>query len=134
MAATFAVRKPCNRMVAFYLTSDLLFSSRVSGAAQRAGVDLRTVGSLEKLLEAAQQAGGCSLVIVDLTLPKLDITTAVTAIKERFSSARIVAYGPHVHEAKLAAASSAGCDEVLTRGQFDREMDRVLRGDSQAAP
>jgi len=114
-------------MPSFYLTADLFISSRVAGVAQRVGVDLQTVGSLAALLDRADKAGGCSLVLLDLTLPSLDVTTAVKSIKDRFPQARIVAYGPHVHEALLASAAAAGCDEVLTRGQFDREMERVVR-------
>jgi hypothetical protein len=38
----------------------------------------------------------------------------------------IVAYAPHVHEDRLRAATEAGCNEVLSRGQFDRQMDDIL--------
>jgi hypothetical protein len=31
-----------------------------------------------------------------------------------------------VHAAKLEAARAAGCTEVLTRGQFDRQMGGLL--------
>jgi DNA-binding NarL/FixJ family response regulator len=114
-------------MTAYYLTADLFFSSRVAGAAQRVGTDLKVVGSLSALLAAAEESGQCSLVVIDLTLPALDVSAAMPEIKQRWPGARVVAYGPHVHEAHLSAANAAGCDEVLTRGQFDREMERVLR-------
>jgi DNA-binding NarL/FixJ family response regulator len=108
-------------MPSYYLTNDLFFSSRVAGVAQRLGVDLQVGGSVEKIAE------DCRLVLIDLTLPSLDVTAVVNTIKERCPTARVVAYGPHVHEAQLAAATAAGCDEVLSRGQFDRDMERVLR-------
>jgi CheY-like chemotaxis protein len=117
-------------MTAYYLTADLFFSSRVAGAAQRVGTELKVVGTLSALLEAAEKGGECSLVVIDLTLPAIDVSHAVSAIKQRCPSTRIVAYGPHVQEARLAAATEAGCDEVLTRGQFDREMERVLQAHS----
>jgi DNA-binding NarL/FixJ family response regulator len=115
------LRLAAQKMSSYYLTNDLFFSSRVTGVAQRLGLDLRVVGSVDRISE------DCSLVVLDLTLPSLDVAVAVPSIKERCPAARVVAYGPHVHEPLLAAATAAGCDEVLSRGQFDREVERVLR-------
>src|SRR4051812_27902293 len=104
-------------MPAFYLTNDLFFSSRVSGVAQRIGLDLRVANSLDKL------PADCRLVVLDLTLPSLNIAATVQTIKETQPTTRIIAYGPHVQDALLQGAQAAGCDEVLSRGQFDREME-----------
>jgi DNA-binding NarL/FixJ family response regulator len=114
-------------MPVYYLTSDLFFPSRVSGAARNLGIDLEIVGSVTRLLACAAAEADCKLVLIDLTLSSLELDAAVQAVRERFPHARIVAYGPHVHEERLAAASAAGCDEVLSRGQFDREFGRLLR-------
>lgn len=114
-------------MPVYYLTSDLLFSSRVAGAASNLGVDLQVVGSVAQLLQRANVSIDCKLVLVDLTLSSLELDAAVQAIREHLPQAKIVAYGPHVHEERLAAAAAAGCDEVLSRGQFDREFGRLLR-------
>lgn len=113
-------------MGVLYLTGDLLFSSRVSGAAANLGVPLQIYGSVGKLLEFASKSD-CRLVFIDLTLAGVDLQAAVPAIRAKLPQAKIVAYGPHVHEAALAAAKAAGCDEVLSRGQFDREFGRLLR-------
>ena len=112
-------------MPVYYLTGDLLFSSRVSGAAANLGVDLQIVVSVTQLLQRA--AADCKLVLIDLTLSSLELDAAVQAVRERMPQARIVAYGPHVQEALLTAAAAAGCDEVMSRGQFDREFPRLLR-------
>ena len=40
---------------------------------------------------------------------------------------RLVAFGPHVHKAKLAAAAAAGFGLVLSRGQFYAQMDELLK-------
>jgi DNA-binding NarL/FixJ family response regulator len=110
------------RMPAYYLTTDLFFSSRVLGVAKSAGWDLQTVGTLAALKERLTGADACPLVLIDLTLPKLELDRTVAAVRERFPAARIVAYGPHVQEFALAAAAAAGCDEVLSRGQLDRSL------------
>ena len=114
-------------MAVLYLTGDLLFSSRVSGAAANLEVPLQIVGSVGKLLELAANADACRLVVIDLSMPGIDLHAAVPAIRAQLPQARIVAYGPHVHEELLKVAADAGCDEVLSRGQFDREFGRLLR-------
>jgi hypothetical protein len=39
---------------------------------------------------------------------------------------RVVAFGPHVHEERLAAARNAGCDEVVSRGEFFARLDAIV--------
>jgi hypothetical protein len=52
----------------------------------------------------------------------------VRGIRVGAPAARIIAYGPHVDEALLADAKEAGCDEVLTRGQFNKLFAELLAG------
>ena len=42
------------------------------------------------------------------------------------SSPKILAFGPHVHAKRLADARAAGCDEVLSRGEFHAQMDEIF--------
>ena len=42
------------------------------------------------------------------------------------SSASILAFGPHVHESALEDARQAGCDQVLSRGEFSNRMAEIL--------
>jgi len=110
---------------ALYLTTDLMFSSRVAGAANAAGVKLADYGSVGKILELARETPP-RVVVVDMDAPKLDIADFVTQLKQLEPPPAVVAYGSHVHVAKLEAASAAGCDAVLTRGQFNSQMVEVL--------
>lgn len=107
------------------LTSDLAISSAVSGAAERQGIRFAsaftTAALLDKLAETTPQ-----LVVIDLSTPCLDIETLVSQLRGQLSNVQIVAFGPHVHEQRLAAAREAGCDEVFSRGQFHRGMDEIL--------
>jgi CheY-like chemotaxis protein len=113
-------------MASVYLTADLLFSSRVQSAAKSAGVELAVVASPADLGEAAV-AQGVRQVILDLTAPGLDLATLVSQIRQAAPGARLVAYAPHVMKPRLAAARDAGCDLVLTRGQFDARRDELLQ-------
>jgi len=104
-----------------YLTNDLMFSSRVSGAAQSAGVELSVVGSSAGLIELLSK-GGIRLAILDLTVSGLEPASVLPEIRSTDSEVAVVAYGPHVHEQKLAEAASAGCEQVLSKGQFNSSI------------
>lgn len=108
-----------------YLTGDLLFSSRVTSAAATAGLRVEVVGSLEDALRQAREAD-MGLLLLDLTLPGCSPERVMQSWKQLADPPPVVAYGPHVAEAQLQAAAEAGCTEVLTRGQFDRQMGAVL--------
>jgi CheY-like chemotaxis protein len=114
-------------MEILFLTTDLLFSSRVSGAAARAGLTLQTVASPAALLELAAAAEESPLALLDLNSPGVDPVELAPALRALSNPPRaIIAYGPHVQEERLAAATAARCDEVLTRGQFNARMDEML--------
>jgi len=112
-------------MDALYLTTDLMFSSRVEGAANAAGVKLADYGMVDKLLEAARETPP-RVVLVDMDAPKLEIADFVAQLKQLEPAPAIVVYASHVHVDKLEAATAAGCDAVLTRGQFNSQMVQVL--------
>ena len=106
-------------MKCFLLSRDLMFSSQATGAANSAGFETSTVPSIDQI-----GIDESHVVILDLTSPGLDIAATVTSLKQ--TQAIVIAVGPHVHEAKLAAAQAAGCDAVLTKGQASRELGSVL--------
>ncbi len=115
------------------LTSDLATSSKVAGAAARQGVRLEVALDASSLVEKVGQLSP-RLVILDLGTPRLDVAAVVRALTGS-ATARpsIIAFGPHVHEALLSAASAAGCDRVLSRGHFHAHIDGLLSANSQPA-
>ena len=117
-------------MSALLLSSDLMFGSRVLGAGKALGVPVALAAGPAALAE--KLANGCTLVFVDLSLDGLNLPVAVEAIRAAAPAARIVAYGAHVNEEALALAQAAGCDLVLTRGQFHKQYVELLRGAIQA--
>lgn len=112
-------------MPALLLTADLACSSKTSGAAARAGAELAVAMSVAALLEKAA-ALKPETVILDLTAPGLIPAEVVRQLKALPSAPRVIAFGPHVHEDKLAAAAEAGCDAVLSRGQFHAQAEQWL--------
>ncbi len=113
-------------MAALLLTADLACSSKAAGAAARAGVELGVAMSLAALMEKAS-GRKADVVILDLTAPGLNIASVVEQLRALPSPpGAVIAFGPHVHEDKLAAAAEAGCDLVISRGQFHAQLEQLL--------
>jgi hypothetical protein len=108
------------------LCDDLIFYSRVSGAARAKGLNVRQVKSSDDLLSGMRrdQPRG---VIIDLqnpglNLPKILLELGVICPKMPY----LVAYGSHVEAEVLSNARKAGCNRVLPRSQFVKELESDL--------
>jgi DNA-binding response OmpR family regulator len=108
------------------LSGDLMLASHVTGAAARVACAAQTTASVETLL-ASLDGQSCRVVVIDLTTPGLAIADLVAKLRALDKPpAQIIAFGPHVQEIRLTDAANAGCDQVLTRGQFYSRMDELL--------
>lgn len=114
-------------MIVVLLTNDLMVSSRVEGAAAKAGVKFKAASTIAAMAAECRREPA-SLVVVDLSVSSLDVNALVCEIKSLGGDQPVIlAFGPHVHEALLAAARAAGCDEVMSRGQFFAQLDVIMR-------
>ena len=66
-----------------------------------------------------QPIQGC---IIDLQCPKLDLHELMATLSRQESKPRVIAYGSHVDAERLKSARDAGCDEVLARSKYFKEM------------
>jgi CheY-like chemotaxis protein len=108
------------------LSDDLIFFSRVSGSARAAGLAVRMVRTPAELIAAAR-AEPPRGVILDLHNPGLDLPALLAELKEACPAMpRVTAYGAHVEAAALRAARDAGCDLVLARSKFVREVEEKI--------
>ena len=107
------------------LASDLMTASKFAASALRVSRDADFAMSVELLLERAA-ATPPTAVILDLSVAGLDLPPLIAQLRGGPQPPTIIAFGPHVHAALLDAAREAGCEEVLTRGDFHRRMDEVL--------
>jgi DNA-binding NarL/FixJ family response regulator len=101
------------------LVADLMFASRVRGAAPGA----RTVHSADALQAVIGPA--TRLILVDLHAR--GAIDAIAAVRENGTTAAIVAFGSHVETDALQAARAAGADRVLARSAFVRELPDLVR-------
>jgi CheY-like chemotaxis protein len=110
-----------------FLTNDLVFPSRLAAVAQKLGVRMEVATNHDVLLaKLAAETSSAAVVILDLGLPGITPAALLPQLKASFATLTIIAFGPHVHEQKLADAKAAGCDVVLTRGQFDAQIQSLL--------
>jgi len=106
------------------VVGDLFFKSKIQETAKQAGVALTFV-TTEASLREALAGGGVRLVIVDLGLTSFDPISAIT-ITRSAGKVRTMAYVSHVNEGAQRAAAEAGCDAVLPKSVFTRELPRIL--------
>lgn len=107
------------------LSSDLMFASRVTSVARRQSRSLTVAKSADETLALANPE--LKLVLIDLfQFPQQQLAPLIEQLRTRSESLQVVAYGPHVDAAMLEAAQSAGCDRVLTRGQFHQQLPQLL--------
>jgi CheY-like chemotaxis protein len=108
------------------LMDDLMFLSRVREAARGAGVELRAARDRAAVMAGLRE--GARLVLVDADSTRVPWAKTVASVRDDAppSRVRIVAFVSHVHADLAAAARAAGCDRVLARSAFVRELPGLL--------
>lgn len=108
------------------VVEDLFFLSRVQHTAQQVGVAVEPVEIsriTERLLSSPVRA-----VIIDLNYRSGDAVEAARAIKSDPATAKVPVVGflSHVQGDLARNARLAGCDQVLARSAFTRELPQLL--------
>lgn len=106
------------------LSSDLLFASRFTSAAAARGIVAAIVATPESLRDLSAM-GTLTGVAIDLETADLVIDRLLANLAHR-DRLTVVAYGPHVRKPLLESARAAGCDLVLSRGEFDASLPKLL--------
>jgi DNA-binding NarL/FixJ family response regulator len=103
------------------LCDDLLFASKVTATAAAHGSVVRVckMPALTNGLTTHPAA-----VILDLQTPGLDVAGLLAGLGD--PRPRVIGFGSHVDKATLDAAKAAGCDEVLPRSKFVKELEENL--------
>jgi CheY-like chemotaxis protein len=107
-----------------------MFTSKIKTAGKQLGVLVSIARSPATALEAMRTQAP-SLVIFDLNNPRIDAIGIVTAMKAdpALTTIPTVGFSQHTQADAIAAARTAGVDEVLARGAFfDRLADFLTRG------
>ena len=111
-------------MPALLISTDLMAISAADGAARHTGVELQSAKPADALARCGELLP--SLIAIDLTAPIDDLAALVQGLNQATPAATLLAFGPHVHEGRLAAAREAGCDAVISRGEFHKRFGALL--------
>ena len=102
------------------LCRDLLLGSRITAAAQSAGVPFKVVRDAAKLTGQAGQR-----LIVDLNQD--GAIDAAAAWKAASSGADVIGFVSHVDGPTIQRARAAGMDRVIPRSQFVQQLDALVQ-------
>lgn len=110
-------------------SSDIMLLSSVSGAVRAAGLAFFAGTDLTEVVE--QLSRQSSMLCFDLGAPSgdpLQIAQLIPAVVLK----RSIAFGPHVHTARLELAKQAGFGKVMSRGQFVAKMQHEFQTAAQS--
>lgn len=106
---------------------DMFFSSKIKQAANQTAVNLEIFKNAEGLIESLTSEAA-KLIIVDLNSKKFDSLALIKDIKARadLNEILIIGYLPHVEEELKKESVLVGCDVVMPRSRFSRELVQIL--------
>ena len=113
-------------MTIVFFSNDLMFQSRMKSVVERAGIQLIVARKHDGFQSKLSEGEAPSLAVFDLSFRGINLESAVAHLREQYPAMKLIAYGPHVDVDALQQASDLGIDEVMTRGQFDRNLSAVL--------
>ena len=116
------------------VATNLFFLPRVQNIAAPSGCDTRQVMTVDRLNEEMAE-GETVLVLVDLEADAELWGDAVrTVLASGEARPQVVGYGGHTNTVMLQRAEKVGCDLVLTKGQFSRDLGKLIGEAVQSVP
>ena len=108
------------------IVNDLNFMTKIRNAAEAFGVKVGFVGSREQLEHYLKDS---DLIFIDLENDLIDPIELIKRIKldQAMQKIKLVAYLSHVNTPLKSEAIDAGCDEVLSRFEFNSNLKEILQ-------
>ncbi len=106
---------------------DLLFKSKISETAGVLGIEAGFPRSKERLLETLRESPP-DLLVLDLNSARFEPLELLRTAKSDGITQRIPTVGflSHVQRDLAVAAKEAGCDRVMARSAFTRDLPKIL--------
>ena len=106
---------------------DLLFKSKISETAAQLGIEAGFPRSPKKLLEALRESPP-DLLVLDLNSARFESLELLRIIGSDETTRQIPTVGflSHVQKDLAVAAKEAGCDRVMARSAFTRDLPKIL--------
>ncbi len=105
------------------LVEDIFFLAKIKETAKQAGVALETAGTSTALAEAAK-GEATSMLIVDLNAR--GSIEAIEMLHAAGNTLPVIAFFSHVQAELAERARVAGCEQVMPRSKFTRELAEIL--------
>jgi CheY-like chemotaxis protein len=108
---------------------DLLFKSKISETASTLGVEAAFPRNPKKLLEILRESPP-DLLVLDLNSARFEPLTLLRSVRSDETTCDVPTVGflSHVQKDLAVAAREAGCDRVLARSAFTKDLPRILAG------
>jgi PleD family two-component response regulator len=108
------------------LVNDLLFSVKIGDAAKRAGMKVEFITDSSKLLAKASLKPAA--IIFDLNFDRAEPVWLISQLKasDALRSIPLLGYLSHVQVDLKLKAEEAGCDEVVARSVFSRDLPELI--------
>ena len=108
------------------IATNLFFLPRIQNIAAPSGCNTRQVMTIDRLKEEMAD-GETVLVLVDLEAnPDFWGEAVGRVLASGPSRPQVVGYGGHTNTTMLSKAEEVGCDLVLTKGQFSRDLAELI--------
>lgn len=109
------------------LTSDLMMASKANSLGREHEIKITQTTTIAKAKEAILEFRP-HVFLVDLQTPNLDILELGKAISDLPDAVAplTIAYAQHVEVDRLESANQVGFDQVLTRGQLNSQLGRIV--------
>ena len=105
---------------------NLFFLGRVETVAEPLGYQVRRA-TTETAFRNQLDGAPPDLILVDLEGDEATWVGVLESLKEnRPAATQIIAFGPHEQVATLERARALGCDLVLNKGEFNRDLPKIL--------
>ena len=115
-----------DRETVLLVGQNLFFSGRVEALAEPLGYDVQRA-TTESVFWDNYASRRPALILVDLEGDELIWSNVLEKLDhQEFGEAKIVAFGPHEKVATLERARSLGCDLVLNKGEFNRDLPKII--------
>ncbi len=110
---------------------DLLFKSKISGTADSLDVQVDFPRSPRKLLDTLREEPP-ELLILDLNSARFEPLKLLQTMNsdEALAGVRTLGFLSHVQKDLAVAAREAGCDRIMARSAFTKNLPRILAGEA----
>ena len=108
---------------------DLLFRSKISETASQLGVEASFPRNPKKFLEAVRESRP-DLLVLDLNSARFEPLSLLSDVKSDEATRDVTTIGflSHVQKDLAVAAREAGCDRVVARSAFTKNLPEILAG------